>query len=109
MAVCNEAGAAASQGGGDASLGHKQVSWEEQVWAEVEQASTGDPRRELPPPLQQGTASTSTPLWLPLLTMMGTDQSGDGSPKIRGPGIPPRILLPDGGPLRPPSHLSLSR
>ena len=29
MEVCNEAGVAASQGGGDAPLGHKQVSWEE--------------------------------------------------------------------------------
>ena len=36
MEVCNEAGAAASQGGGDAPQGQKQVSWEEQVWAEEE-------------------------------------------------------------------------
>ena len=36
---------------------------------------------------------------------MGSHQSGDGSPKIRGPGIPPRILLPDRGPLRPLSPL----
>ena len=41
-----------SQGGGDSPLGHKQVSWEEQVWAEEERVSTGDPRRELPPPPQ---------------------------------------------------------
>ena len=52
MEVCNEVGAAASQGGGDALLGHKHISWEEQVWAEEEQASTEAPRRELPLPLQ---------------------------------------------------------
>ena len=52
MEVCNEAGAAASQGGGDAPLGCKHISWEEQVWAEEERMSTGAPRRELPPPLQ---------------------------------------------------------
>ena len=50
MEVCSEAGVAVSQGGGDAPLGHKQVSWEEQDWAEEEQMSTEDPRRELPPP-----------------------------------------------------------
>ena len=61
MEVCNEAGAAASQGGGDAPLGCKHISWEEQVWAEEEWVSTGVPRRELPPPPQWGTASTSTP------------------------------------------------
>ena len=71
MEVCNEAGAAASQGGGDAPLGHKHISWEEQVWAEEEQASTGAPRRELPPPPQWGTASTSTPSVTP-----STDDDG---------------------------------
>ena len=60
MEVCSEAGAAASQGGGDAPLSHKHVSWEEQVWDEEEQASTEAPRRELPLPPQQGTASAST-------------------------------------------------
>ena len=34
--VCSEAGAAASQGGGDAPPSHKHVSWEEQVWDEEE-------------------------------------------------------------------------
>ena len=52
MEVCSEAGAAASQGGGDAPLSCKHVSWEEQVWAEEEQASTEVPRRELPLPPQ---------------------------------------------------------
>ena len=52
MEVCNEVGAAASQRGGDAPLGCQHISWEEQVWAEWERASTGTPRRELPPPLQ---------------------------------------------------------
>ena len=60
MEVCSKAGAATSQGGGDAPLSHKHVSWEEQVWDEEERASTEAPRRELPSPLQQGTASTST-------------------------------------------------
>ena len=108
MEVCSEVGAAASQGGGDAPPSHRHVSWEEQVCAEEEQASTGVPRRELPLPPQWGTASTSTPLWLSPLTMMGSHQSGDRSPEIRGPGIPPRILPPDGGPPRPSGHLSLS-
>ena len=52
MEVCNEAGAAASQGGGDSPPGHKHISWEEQVRAEEERASTGAPRRELPLPPQ---------------------------------------------------------
>ena len=60
MEVCSEAGAAASQGGGHAPPSHKHVSWEEQVRDEEERESTEAPRRELPPPLQQGTASTST-------------------------------------------------
>ena len=52
MEVCSEAGAAASQGGGDASLSCKHISWEEQVRDKEERASTEAPRRELPPPLQ---------------------------------------------------------
>ena len=59
MEVC-EAGAAASQGGGDSPLSHKHISWEEQVRDEEERESSEAPRRELPPPLQWGTASTST-------------------------------------------------
>ena len=54
---------------------------------------------QLPPP---------PPLQFPLQMMMDSHQSGDGSPKIRGPGITPRILLQDGDPLRPLGHLSLS-
>ena len=77
MEVCNKAGAAASQGGGDAPQGHKQVSWEEQVWAEEERVSTGDPRRELPQPLQQGTASTST-------SSVAPSTNDDGFTPVRG-------------------------
>ena len=60
MEVCSEVGAAASQGGRDAPPSCKHVSWEEQVQDEEEQVSMGAPTRELPPPPQQGTASTST-------------------------------------------------
>ena len=60
MEVCSKAGAATSQGGGDAPLSHKHVSWEEKVRDEEEQESMEASRRELPPPLQRGTASTST-------------------------------------------------
>ena len=60
MEVCSEAGAAASQGDGDAPPSHKHVSWKEQVQDEEEQVSMEAPRRELPPPPQRGTASTST-------------------------------------------------
>ena len=50
MEVCGEEETAVSQGGGDAPLGHKQVSWEKQVQVEEEQKSTEDPQRKLPPP-----------------------------------------------------------
>ena len=66
MEVCSKVGAAASQGDEDTPLCHKHVSWEEQVRAEEEPASTEDPKKELPPPLQRGTASTSTPSMTPL-------------------------------------------
>ena len=65
MEVCSEAGAAASQGSGDAPPGHRQVSWEEQVRVEEERMSTEDPRREMPLPPLQGTTSTSTPSVVP--------------------------------------------
>ena len=77
MEVCSEAGAAASQGGGDAPLSHKHVSWEEQVQDEEEWVSTEAPRRELPLPPQQGTASISTSSVIP-----STDD--DGSTPVRG-------------------------
>ena len=48
MEVCCEGETAVSQGGGDAPLGHKQVSWEEQAQAEEERKSKDDPRRKLP-------------------------------------------------------------
>ena len=48
MEVCGEGEMAVSQGGGDAPLGHKQVSWEEQVQAEEERKSKDDPKRDFP-------------------------------------------------------------
>ena len=77
MEVCGEEGVAASQSGGDAPLGHKQVSWEEQVRAEEEQTSTEDPQRKLPPPPLQDTTSTSTPPVAP-------STSDDGFTLVRG-------------------------
>ena len=46
------------------------------------------------------------PQWPLLLAMMGLSWSRDGSLGIKGPGIPPRILPPEGGLRRPPSHPS---
>ena len=75
MEVCGEGETAVSQGGGDAPLGHKLVSWEEQVQAEEEQKSKEGPRwgnclcchfeAQLPLPLP-------CPLWPPLLVTMGS-------------------------------------
>ena len=48
MEVCGKGKMAASQGGGDAPLGHKLVSWEEQVQVEEERKSKEGPRRKLP-------------------------------------------------------------
>ena len=48
MEVCGEGEMTVSQGGGDTPLGHKQVSWEEQVQVEEERKSKDDPRRKLP-------------------------------------------------------------
>ena len=60
MEVCGEGKTAASQGGGDAPLGHKQVSWEEQVQVEEERKSKDDSRRKLPLLPMQNTTSTTT-------------------------------------------------
>ena len=49
MEVCGERETAANQGGGDAPLGHKQVSWEEQVQAEEVRRPKDNPKRNLPP------------------------------------------------------------
>ena len=43
MEVCSKAGAAVSQGGGDAPLSHKHISWEEQVWDEEGASVQGGP------------------------------------------------------------------
>ena len=104
MEVCNEVGAAASQGGGDAPPGHQHISWEEQVWAEEERASTGAPRRELPLPPQRGTASTSIPSVTP-----STDD--DGFTPVRGQKSQdkrPRDPSKDPTPRRRPSKASWS-
>ena len=77
MEVCGEEGVAVSQGGGDAPLGCKQVSWKEQVWAEEERTSTEDPRRKLPPPPPRDTTSTSTPPVAPFT-------SDDGFTPVQG-------------------------
>ena len=45
MEVCGEGETAASQGGGDTPLGHRQVSLEEQVQAEEERKSKDDLRK----------------------------------------------------------------
>ena len=50
MEVCGKGETAASQGGGDAPLGCKQVSWEEQVQVEEEPRPKDNPGRKLPPP-----------------------------------------------------------
>ena len=77
MEVCGKEGMAASQEGGDAPPGHKQVSCEEQDRAEEEQASTEDPQRILPLPPSQDTTSTSMPPVAP-------STSDDGFTLVRG-------------------------
>ena len=65
MEVCGKGETAVSQGGGDASLGHKQVSWEEQVQAEEKRRPKDNPRRQLPPPPPLSTMPTATPHMAP--------------------------------------------
>ena len=104
MEVCSEAGAAASQGGGDAPSSHKHFSWEEQVRDEEERASTEAPRRELPLPPQQGTASTSTSSVTPSM-------DDDGFTPVRGwksRDKRPRDPSKDPTPRRRPSKASRS-
>ena len=50
MEVCGKGETAMSQGGEDAPLGHKQVSWEEQVQVEEERRPKDNSGRQLPPP-----------------------------------------------------------
>ena len=57
MEVCGKEQMAVSQGGGDAPLSHRQVSWEEQVQAEEELKSMEDPGRKLPLPSSRNTTS----------------------------------------------------
>ena len=65
MEVCGEGETATSQGGGDAPLGCKQVSWEEQVQAKEEQRPKDNPGRKFPPPPLRSTTSTVTPPMAP--------------------------------------------
>ena len=106
MEVCSEAGAAASQGGGDTppsintSLGKNksEMKRSENQWRHLEgnclYLCSG---AQLPPP---------PPLQPPLWMTMASHQFRDESPKTRGPGTPQRILLQDGNPPRPMGHLS---
>ena len=66
-----------SQGCGDIPLGHKQVSWEEQVQAEEGQRPKDNPWRKLPPPPPQSTTSTVTP-------PMAPSTSDDGFITVQG-------------------------
>ena len=77
MEVCGEGETATSQGGGDAPLGRKQVSWEEQVQAEEEQRPKDNPGRQLPPPPPRST----TP---PAMPHMVTSTSDDGFIIVQG-------------------------
>ena len=67
MEVGGEGETAVNQGGGDAPLGLRKASWEEQVQAEEEQRLEDNPQRKLPPPPPQSLASASitTPLVAP--------------------------------------------
>ena len=75
--VCGEGKTAASQGGGDAPLGCKQVSWEEQVQAEEERRPKDNPGRKLPPPPPQSTTPTAMP-------HMAPSTSNDGFITVQG-------------------------
>ena len=106
MEVCGEGRMAASQGGGM----HPWVISRSPGRNRSRQKRSGSPRTTLAGNClrlhREAQLPLPHPLWPPLLMMTGSYQSGEGSPKIKGPGIPPRILLPDGGPLRPLGHLS---
>ena len=66
-----------SQGGGDAPLGHKQVSWEEQVQAEEERRPKDNPGRKLPLPSPQSTTST-------VMSPMAPSTSDNGFITVQG-------------------------
>ena len=67
MKVGGEGETAVNQGGGDAPLGHRKASWEEQVQAEEEWRLKDNPQRKLPPlpPWSLVSASITTPLVAP--------------------------------------------
>ena len=67
MEMGGEGETAANQGGGDAPLGCRKASWEEQVQAEEEQRLEENPQRKLPPPPPWSLVSPSvtTPLVAP--------------------------------------------
>ena len=77
MEVCGKGETAMSQGCGDAPLGRKQVSWEEQVQAEEEWRPKDNPGRKLPPPPLQSTTPTATP-------HMAHSTSDDGFITVQG-------------------------
>ena len=77
MEVCGEGETATSQGGGDAPLGCKQVSWKEQVQEEEEWRPKDNPGRKLPPPPLQSTTPAAMP-------HMAPSTSDDGFITVQG-------------------------
>ena len=67
MEVGGEGETAANQGGGDAPLGCRKASWEEQVQVEEERRLEDNPQRKLPPlpPWSLVSASITIPLVAP--------------------------------------------
>ena len=77
MEVCGKGETAVSQGGGDACLGRKQVSWEEQVEAKEKRRPKDNPGRKLPPPPPRSTMPAATP-------HMAPSNSDDGFITVQG-------------------------
>ena len=77
MEVCGEGETAMSQGGGDALMGCKQVSWEEKVQAEEEWRPKDKPGRKLPPPPLRSTTPAAMP-------HMAPSTSDDGFITVQG-------------------------
>ena len=106
MEVCGEGETAVNQGSGDAPLGRRQVSWEEQVQAEEERKSKDDLRKKLPP----------LPLWNTSLTATATppvapSTSDDRFIMVQGwksPDKRPRETSKDPTPQQRPSKASWS-
>ena len=106
MELGDEGETAVNQGGGDTSLGCRQVSWEEQVQAEEEQRSKDNPKRNLPPPPPWSLTSAS--ITMPLVAPSTSD---DGFITIQGQKSQdkrPRDPSKDPTPWRRPSKASWS-